>query len=116
MSPDEFIEVFEGRLLAEGLVEPAVTVDLSPGRSAVSLDRIHVTPDMRKYGTAARVLLLITQLSDESGVHIEVIPRSLEDGSMGDEALAAWYQRNDFQCAPTKDTPRLMRRAAKAAC
>jgi hypothetical protein len=113
MSPDEFIEVFGYRLLAAGIAEPTVTVDLSPGRGAVSLDRIHVVPNKRGSGTATKILRHITQLSDESRVPIEVIPRSLEEGGMSDEALAAWYQRHGFMFAPTEDTPGLMRREPK---
>jgi hypothetical protein len=116
MSSDEFIEVFEDGRLAASLAEPIVIVDLSAGRRAVSLDLIRVTPNKRGMGTATRVLRLITQLSDESGVPIEVIPRSLEDGAMDDQDLAVWYQRHGFQFAPTADTPRLMRRAPKIAC
>jgi hypothetical protein len=110
MSPDEFIEVFGERLQAAGLSESMVTVDLSAGRSSVSFDLIRVKPSARGNGMAGHVLRLLTRLSDESRVPITVIPRSLEDGALSDQALAAWYLRHGFVHAPTQDTPRLMRR------
>jgi hypothetical protein len=63
---------------------------------------------------ASRVLQLLVQLSDESGVPLQVIPRRVgHDGGPEDDALEAWYRRNGFVHAPTPDTPRLMRRAPR---
>jgi hypothetical protein len=114
VSPDEFIENFEERLVAAGLSKSVVTVDLSAGRSSVSFDLIRVEATERGKGLAGRVVLLLTQVSDEGAMPITVIPRSLEDGGLGDAALDAWYLRHGFVRAPTQDTPRLMRREPRS--
>jgi hypothetical protein len=109
MSPDAFIEEFSERL-ARTSVCNLVLVELSaPNRSTVSVDLIEVTPTERRKHIGSRVL---TQLSDEGGVLLEVIPHSFE-GHMGDDELAAWYERRGFVFTPTHDSPRLMRRAPK---
>jgi GNAT superfamily N-acetyltransferase len=115
MSPDEFIEEFHARLERGGLREPEVHVDLStPGGPDVAFDLIKLAPSVRGRRVASRVLQLLVQLSDESGVPLQVIPRRVgHDGGPEDDALEAWYRRNGFVHAPTPDTPRLMRRARR---
>jgi hypothetical protein len=114
MSPDEFIEIFGERLVAAGLPESVVTVELSAGRSSVSFDLIRVEASERGNGVAGRVLLLLTQLSDEAAVPLTVIPRSLEDDGLSDAALDAWYLRHGFVRTPTQNTPRLLRREPRS--
>jgi hypothetical protein len=110
LSLDAFIEEAGTRLQREGLSEK-VRVDLSAPRSGtVSLDYLEVIdPISRRQGLGTRALLLLLQISDESGIALIVIPRSL-NGSMDDDALAAWYGHHGFKLAPTLETPRLMRR------
>jgi GNAT superfamily N-acetyltransferase len=112
MSRDEFIEEFHATLERDGLCEPKVRVDLStPVGPDVAFDLILLEPSARGRGIASRVLKLLVHMSDKSRVPLQVIPRCMEDGGLGDEVLEAWYQRNGFVLAPTADTPRLMRRA-----
>ena len=114
ISPDKFIETWGGRRRGAGLPESVAAVELSAGLSFVSLDRIEVNPSERGRGISSRLLRLLTRLSNECRVDIEVIPRSLKDGAMRDEDLAARYQRHGFVLAPTDDIPRLMRRGSRA--
>lgn len=110
MSPDEFIEEFGLLQQSEGPSPKTAEIILSPGRDVVSVDKIRVDPDHRGQGLASRALRLITRLSDQTGLPLEVIPRALEDGPISDSALRYWYERHGFASMPGADPPRLMRR------
>lgn len=114
MSRDEFIEEFLMALERGGLGEPQVRVELStPSGDAVSFDLIRLDPSLRGQGIARRVLRLLLRMSDESAMPLQVIPHCMEVGGLADKTLEEWYQRNDFMLAPTRDTPRLMRRTPR---
>jgi hypothetical protein len=110
LSADGFIEEWETRFGGTDLIT-RVDVRLSPaGVGVVALDYVEViATDAKGTGLASRVLRLLLELSDESGIALEVIPHSF-GGPLDDAELAAWYGRHGFLSAPTTDTPRLMRR------
>jgi hypothetical protein len=93
VSPDEFIEEFEQRRKRAGLSDRSgVTVVLTTsGRSSVSFDQIEVAPWLQGTRLGRRTLALLIELSDETGIALELIPRKLPGrAGMCDEQLAAW--------------------------
>lgn len=108
MSADEFIEEFQHRFNQLAICN-FVQVNPSSGNgSTISLDYIRVEQTKRKNGLATRVLTLLLELSDETGVAIEVVPHSFEPEVMSDDELAAWYARYGFVSAPTEEQPKRM--------
>lgn len=100
MSPDEFVEEFETRRRDHALLEPGLTIELSPlGREAVSFDCIEVPPMARGNKTARRALHLLLALADEHAMALRVIPHALSDGGLTSEELARWYLRHGFSPA-----------------
>jgi hypothetical protein len=115
MSADEFIEEFEIRLRRIGADASEITLELSAGsicgdRSAVTVDKICITPEKRQRGIATHALHLLTLLADERGIDLYTIPHSLDVGGMDDGALKVWYESFGFECATTGSIPSLMRR------
>jgi hypothetical protein len=112
VSPDAFIEDFHDRRRAAGLGdEHGVIVELSSSLpSVVSFDQFIIAAVLRGQGLASRVVDLLTQMSDEEGFALVLIPRRLDDAGLSDAELTAWYRRRGFVDAPTDNTPRQTRR------
>jgi GNAT superfamily N-acetyltransferase len=112
VSPEAFIEEFEGLLQEAKDLVGKVAVELSPeGRSAVSIDYIEVIdPSARRTGLGTKVLSLLTDLADSTGMALEVIRRQMK-GQMSNEALTRWYSHRGFEAVRAADPARQMRRA-----
>lgn len=110
MSPDEYVEVAHEKVRSAGFAEAQVKLTLSASRDVVCLDYLEVAAMERRQGIAGRVLRLLTRLSDQTGMTLEVIPHSFDPASLGDAQLSALYSRHGFVPAPSDDNPNLMRR------
>jgi GNAT superfamily N-acetyltransferase len=118
VTPEEFIEDFHEKRRLAGLGdEHGVKVVLSaPGISQViSCDKIAVDPTLLGSGLGRRTLDLLVEMSDATGLALELIPHKLPGRpGMSDEELVGWYQRHGFIPSPCPDAARRMVRAPRA--
>ena len=116
MSSEELIEELHERRRAIGLGESdGVEVELSSSsRAVLSFNLIKIDSGFQRRGLGERTVALLTEMSDGTGILLELIPRKPPgcDG-MSDHQLAAWYRRHEFVDAPTEETPGRMARTPR---